>query len=63
MSKSTHSLNEALNKFVNALHEYQAATLDMNLAMHKVAIHTQTFCKPLKAIILSSGSMATSSRS
>ncbi|MEI7431697.1 MAG: hypothetical protein WCL27_14685 [Betaproteobacteria bacterium] len=62
MNKSTQSLNLALHKFVEALHEYQAATRDMNYAMNKVARHTQTFCKPLKAIIQTSGSMVAPSR-
>ena len=59
MSKSRVSFQQAQEQLVNALHEYQAATLEMSLAMQRLTGHTQAFYQPLKKVLFTSGSMIT----
>jgi len=59
MNKSRVSLQQAQEQLVNALHNYQAATLEMSLAMQRLTRHTQAFYPPLKTVLFTAGSMIT----
>lgn len=55
MSKPALSFHQSRDAFLKALHDYHAATLDMNQALHRVTQHTQAFCTPLRHIVQNSG--------
>lgn len=57
MSKPALSFHQSRDAFLKALHDYQAATLEMNRALQRVTQHTHAFCKPLKRIVHNSGSL------
>jgi hypothetical protein len=59
MSKSRVSFQQAQERLVNALHDYQVATLEMSLAMQRLSGHTQAFYTPLKKVLVTSGAMIT----
>lgn len=56
MSKLTHTLGAAIERFLIALHGYQKATLDMNRSLERLNRHQLAFCRPLKTIIETTGS-------
>ena len=56
MSKPAFSFHESRDAFIKALHDYQEATLEMNLALQRMTRHTHALYTPLKSIVRSSGS-------
>ena len=62
MSKTHITFHESRDAFLKALYDYQEATLDMNRALQRVNQHTHALYTPLKRIVHTSGSMATTNR-
>ena len=62
MSKSAYSVNEAAHAFLKALHDYQSATRDMNVSLQRLYGHLYDFGKPLKHIVVTTGSAITPPR-
>ena len=56
MSKPRYSVNQAAHEFLTALGDYQAATLDMNRSLLRLFGHLCDFSKPLKHIVVTTGS-------
>lgn len=56
MRKPQMSFHEGRNAFMEALYEYQSATLDMNLALQKITKNTRALYVPLKTVVLQSHS-------
>lgn len=56
MRKPQSSFHEGRNAFMDALYEYQSATLEMNLALQKITKNTRALYAPLKTVVLKSHS-------
>ena len=59
MSKPAYSVNQAAHEFLKALGDYQTATLNMNLSLQRLYSHLYDFSKPLKHIVVTTGSAIT----
>ena len=59
MSKPAYSVNEAAHAFLKALYDYQSATRDMNVSLHRLYGQLYDFGKPLKHIVQTTGSAIT----
>jgi len=55
--RPARSYTEARNAFVKALADYQTATRDMNIALHRVSGVTANFFKSLQSVVTTSGSL------
>lgn len=54
--KAAYSVNDAARLFLESLADYQTATRDMNLGLQKLNGLLLDFSRPLKSIVVSSGS-------
>ncbi len=50
MSKSIDNLHCCVLRFVEALHQYQVATLQLNQAAHRQIVANRIVCREAKAI-------------
>ena len=57
MTAKAPNLNEACRLFLNALHDYQRATMDMNIALSKLTEHTRQLYPPLLNVVRSSNAL------
>ena len=62
MSKPTYSVNAAAHTFLKALGDYQAATLELNRSLERLYGHLYDFSKPLKHIVVTTGSALSPAR-
>ena len=50
MSKSINNKQSCILRFVEALHQYQAATLQLNQAAHRQIVASRIVCREVEAI-------------
>ena len=50
MPKSIDNLHCCVQRFVEALHQYQAATLQLNQAAHRQIVASRIVCREVEAI-------------
>lgn len=62
MNKPAYSVNAAAHTFLQALGDYQVATLELNRSLERLYGHLYEFSQPLKHIVVATGTALTPAR-